>query len=972
MQNYQVTLFLSLFLLLISFEGQTYHIVGGEITYECVNAQNGTYDIQLVVYRDCLGNGAELDDPAYLFIYENKTLKQRIVTGLDRINRVAPPEDICIQTLPDVCLQKGEYKERVTLGPTDFGYTIVYQRYSRNITIANIRQPGETGSSYTAFIPPSDLAACNNSPIFNSFPPTVVCANTKLRIEQSAFDVDGDSLVYALCNPLIGGSNMCVQPGSPQQCDPPRAPAPPPPYPSVSWISPYNANNPIGGSPNLTIDPVTGILRGFPDRIGQFVVGICVTEYRNGVEIGNIKRDFQFNIEDCEIVSSAVEANEITVTGSFLINNCQGGYSVLFVNESIGAKSYEWHFDDPTTEDDFSTEVNPLYAYPDTGTYIVQLIGYSFLENCIDTAFIEVKLYPGLNVDFNVDGVCTGMPFQFEDISQMSFGEAEDWTWDMGDGTIIEGEANPVHVFNQGGDIEVNLEVITNLGCRFDTTKTINVIDRHIPSFEVQTSCFDGDVQANITSNIGALADWTWDFNDPLALGESNPNEANPRHSYTLPTDDAQRHIIRLLIEDRNGCITEQRQTINLYPDFEVQVGDGHEICEGQSVQLTSSLPFDWLTYEWFPQTGMDNPNTLNPVVSPNRTTTYQLIAKDPNGCEKRGRITVTVHPTPPITLSEGGSICLGDDFDITANYTGDAELRNISWTGLGTNNQQDLAITVAPTRNSDYTIRVIDEFGCNNSATISVVVIPEVTVNAGQDTSVCVGEVINLAGSVGNADDFAWNLDQDLSGTDLLNPAAKPSQDKTFTLNASNSCFEASDEVFVKVNGRPEVSTAFDSIRIDIGDSIQLDGGSSISASWSPPETLDDPLSPSPYANPIQNTTYYYTSIDVNGCAGTDSITVYVNNIFEVMLPTAFSPNSDGLNDDFRIIRQRGLKELVELSVYNRWGDKLFSTNRFDKGWNGMKEFKHQPMGVYVYYVRAITLLEEEFEYKGNVTLVR
>ena len=105
---------------------------------------------------------------------------------------------ICVNTLPDICVEKAVYETVMILPPTAGGYTLSYQRYSRNETIDNIYGPAETGSTYFTTIPPSGLATCNTSPVFYEFPPTVICADYPLLINQGAFDADGDSLVYSL------------------------------------------------------------------------------------------------------------------------------------------------------------------------------------------------------------------------------------------------------------------------------------------------------------------------------------------------------------------------------------------------------------------------------------------------------------------------------------------------------------------------------------------------------------------------------------------------------------------------------------------------------------------------------------------------------------------------------------------------------------------------------------------------------
>ena len=122
-------------------------------------------------------------------------------------------------------------------------------------------------------ITPLAQATCNNSPVFEDFPPPVICVNEPLVYSHKATDAEGDELVYEFCSPLLGGS----------QNNPTPDPDAPPPYQNVGFILPnYSASNPLGGNPRITINPVTGEISGMPTLQGQYVVGICVSEYRNG------------------------------------------------------------------------------------------------------------------------------------------------------------------------------------------------------------------------------------------------------------------------------------------------------------------------------------------------------------------------------------------------------------------------------------------------------------------------------------------------------------------------------------------------------------------------------------------------------------------------------------------------------------------------------------------------------------------
>ncbi|MBK8827707.1 MAG: hypothetical protein IPO26_13580 [Saprospiraceae bacterium] len=84
-----------------------------------------------------------------------------------------------------------------------------------------------------------------------------------------------------------------------------------PPFAEVVYSAGYSATNPMGGSPQISIDPTTGIITGTPNLLGQFVVGVCVKEFKNGVQIGSIRRDFQFNVVNCQGISETRKSNDL-------------------------------------------------------------------------------------------------------------------------------------------------------------------------------------------------------------------------------------------------------------------------------------------------------------------------------------------------------------------------------------------------------------------------------------------------------------------------------------------------------------------------------------------------------------------------------------------------------------------------------------------------------------------------------------
>jgi gliding motility-associated-like protein len=109
------------------------------------------------------------------------------------------------------------------------------------------------------------------------------------------------------------------------------------------------------------------------------------------------------------------------------------------------------------------------------------------------------------------------------------------------------------------------------------------------------------------------------------------------------------------------------------------------------------------------------------------------------------------------------------------------------------------------------------------------------------------------------------------------------------------------------------------------------------------------------------------------NGCVGEpDSVLVLINQV-DLVLPNAFTPNGDGLNDVFRVTNAV-LYPVFELSVFNRWGEVIYRSDDIRSGWDGTYRGKEQESGVYIWLIRFRkgSVSGEEVTLTGNVTLLR
>ena len=175
------------------------------------------------------------------------------------------------------------------------------------------------------------------------------------------------------------------------------------------------------------------------------------------------------------------------------------------------------------------------------------------------------------------------------------------------------------------------------------------------------------------------------------------------------------------------------------------------------------------------------------------------------------------------------------------------------------------------------------------------------------------------------------------------------------YSYTAANGC-SAIDSSNINVNPTPIVSAGSDIITC-LGFTVQLNATGASKYVWSPAIGLDNAAIKSPVATLDSTTTYIVLGTDSNGYYASDTVTISVgkNGIAAFVVPNAFTPNGDGLNDCFGIRRWGGVT-VVEFDIFNRWGELIFSTKNPSDCWDGTFKGKLQPTGGYPYVIKAKT----------------
>ncbi len=384
-------------------------------------------------------------------------------------------------------------------------------------------------------------------------------------------------------------------------------------------------------------------------------------------------------------------------------------------------------------------------------------------------------------------------------------------------------------------------------------------------------------------------------------------------------------------------------------------------ICPGASIAL---LATGGIFYTWSPVESLDDPGIPNPVASPDNTTTY-VVATSVGTCTASADVTIGVSPELVPDAGADLAICAGESVGLNASGG-----LLYAWSpAAGLSDTASANPMASPTSTTVYTLLVTDAAGCTATDELTLTVNPLPDAQSAPDTLVCPGTVIQLSASGGVL--YTWTPETGLDDPGSASPLLTVNEPGIYTVlvTDANGC-QKEASISIDVEPFPTVDAGLDTL-VFFGESIQLDGSGSGSLEWMPAGGLSSTTIGDPLATPSNTTLYYLTATSPIGCQSIDSVLITV--IFDpiVELPTAFSPNGDGVNDLFGVI-VRGPVEVQAYRIYNRWGEVVFESNSINGGWDGTVNGKDQEIGAYVVHFSGVDPNGVAIERHGTLHLVR
>ncbi len=562
---------------------------------------------------------------------------------------------------------------------------------------------------------------------------------------------------------------------------------------------------------------------------------------------------------------------------------------------------------------------------------------------------------------------CDNLTMHFENRSNSPI--IKSYYWEFGDqaGTTSE-EEKPIFTYPDTGTYKVRL--ITN---RFeecsDTANTlVKVYPGFNPDFSFTEGCKDVAIHFNdrTTARYGVVNTWQWDFGVPEVTNDISLEQTPPFTYHSSGT-----YNVSLTVGTSKGCLATINKDLIVRDRPPLTLPKDTLMCDIDTISITASGPPG--TYEWSPAYNIHPLTGATVQVSPQTTTTYSVSLTTVPGCTTTDTIRVGV--VSYVTLSAGPdfTMCLTDSARITPISNG---LR-YEWSPAAT-------ITDAAAKNpvitptEEYTTYSVTAHIGKCSATDQLVVktVPYPSVNISADTVICYGDSVQLFADGGAF--YKWSPSININNSNIPTPVVSPPTSAIYSVSVTDvlGCPKPTvKNVTIGVIPPVPAFAGNDTVAV-LEQPMQLQATGAEFYSWYPGSYLSDTTIANPLAvfeGDVGDLATYAVKVStVEGCFAYDTIHVRIfRTAPDIFIPTGFTPNRDGLNDEFRAIPV-GIKIFDYFKIYNRWGQLLFSTSDPSKAWDGTFKGVDQAGDTYVWMVSGTDYLGRHISKKGTFVLIR
>ena len=570
---------------------------------------------------------------------------------------------------------------------------------------------------------------------------------------------------------------------------------------------------------------------------------------------------------------------------------------------------------------------------------------------------------------------CKNYNVYFENLNNSS--SIIGYTWDFGDKKITtDTSTSPTKTYTYAdtGTYVAYLKIVGLGGCKGEDSSIIKVYPGFNVDFSFIGSCFANPFTFKdlSTATYGTINKWYWKFGDITNTSTDTSTLQNPTYKYPgIMTAN-----VNFIASSSKGCVdTIKSRRINITdkPFINLPFKDTL-ICTIDTLMLQASSPGNNL--QWTPNYNIINTTSGNPSVYPKDTTTYYITASN-GSCINTDSIIVNTLDFITVQAMADTAICSKDSIKLMLN----SKALNFLWTpNVALNSNSIKTPNAAPTVTTKYYVTA--NLGkCQDKDSLTVTPFPYPIAIAGKDSIICFGKRVQFnANYIGDV--FNWQPVNSLINANTLNPIAGPSSSTSYVLTAQYNvgCLkQVRDTITVFVEKIQPVFAGRDTF-VTLQQPLVFQSSvtdTALTFLWYPSTGLNNTTLLKPtaiYTNSSlpDSLTYTLTATTKNGCSTKDDIKVRLFKLEpDILVPDAFTPNKDGKNDILKPI-PIGITELNYFSIFNRWGQPLFNTKEFGKGWDGTLNGLPAESGTYIFQTQGIDFRGKTVYKKGVFVLIR
>lgn len=631
--------------------------------------------------------------------------------------------------------------------------------------------------------------------------------------------------------------------------------------------------------------------------------------------------------------------------------------------------NWRWNFGDGQT----SEESSPEHEYENFGNYSVSLTVRD-AEGCTST-MIKNKDIQAIFPDASfISDDTTGCVNQDITLTENSESKIVSFKWYLNEEVISE-LAQPTINFNDTGYYNIKLDIIDEHGCEASKTKEKYIHIQEPPKTYFESSpnysdCYPFLVKFYDKSETEYPGAWFWLFDH-----ESNKSILqNPSFIYSKPG----KYDVTLVSSTTYGCTDTlvKKNFVEVKGPYAKPVVND-TICINSPVLLSAIDTTDIYKIAW----DLGDGNIINSMeVTHTFKTAGELYPSLILQSDSIGTCNIIIRDT--VRAIDFKALFLTDLYPESGCIPLQINLNNqsinsnkIKWFVNDQFQTENFMHSLNIDEQGFNTIHLIAQntkYGCVDTSDFKTIeAYSPPTVTTSNDTLICIGDeiIINAYGGV----KYLWEPSTSLDDETLNNPLASPDTSTRYKVLVTdiNQC-SAFDSVYIRVQQIPSLSLADTTIIIGESVIIQIPQDGLSKAEWEQMDGMDCTNCFSNKLKPLETTEYKIWITDTSSCFTVDyPYLINVEKKYSLDLPSAFTPNGDGIND-LLYIRGWGLEKLIDFKIFNRFGELVYQSNNIDKGWDGTYKGKLLPNETYQYIVKAYTYKNEIISKSGNIKLIR